>query len=272
MKNKKAVVLFRNISGKINSTEESSCSMFFDTYNSRIYCSKSLVIGRYSTLPNYKELENDLAILGSRLINTYEQHNYIASFEYYSDICNYTPKTWFNLKDIPDDKRLFIKGRTNSKKHDYPKSCLSNNRAEASEIYLNLMSDSLIGSQGVVFREFVELEKLEDSVSGLPISNEWRIFFMGDNVVDYGYYWSYIDDLSKIKLVENEFISDGLPFAKKIAKKIAKKTSFFVIDIAKKKSGDWIVVEVNDGQQSGLSLIDESLFYMKLSDTINKLL
>lgn len=270
-KNKKAIVLFRNISGKRNSSELTPCSTHFKTYESRILCSNSLVIGRYSTLPNYKELEYDLSLIGSKLINTYEQHKYIASFEYYHDIAQYTPKTWFFLKDIPENKKLFIKGKTNSKKHDFPRSCISSNRKEASEIFFSLMSDSLICSQGVIFREFIELQKIEDSISGLPISNEWRVFFIGNHIVHFGYYWSYIDDLSKVDNVAGDFIENGLPFAKKIANIISKKVSFFVIDVAKTNDGRWIVVEVNDGQQSGLSLMDESLFYSKLSDTINKM-
>lgn len=269
--NKKAIVLFRNISGKLKSTEMDSCALNFKTHSSRILCSNSLVIGRYSTLPNYKELENDLAIIGSRLINSYEQHRYISSFEYYHDIKEYTPKTWFSLDKIPDEKKLFIKGKTNSKKFDFPKSCISSNRREASEVFFNLMSDSIIGTQGVVFREFVELEKIEDSVNGLPISNEWRIFFIKNNVVDFGYYWSYIDDLTKVDKLKSDFLKNGLPFAKKIAGIISEKVNFFVIDIARTSLGEWIVIEVNDGQQSGLSLMDESLFYSRLSDTINKI-
>lgn len=269
--NKKAIVLFRNISGKSKSPEMDSCIKNFKTYKNRVLCSNSLVIGRYSTLPNYKELEEDLLIIGSRLINTYEQHKYISSFEYYTDIEKYTPKTWFSLQQIPDNKKLFIKGKTNSKKFDFPKSCIASNRKEASDVFFNLMSDSMIGDQGVVFREFVELDKIEDSVNGLPISNEWRVFFIKDTVVDFGYYWSYIDDLEKVSKIKPDFISNGLPFAKKVAKIISKKTNFFVIDVAKTSSGEWIVVEVNDGQQSGLSLIDESLFYSRLSDSINKI-
>jgi len=33
----------------------------------------------------------------------------------------------------------------------------------------------------------------------------------------------------------------------------------------KTKSGDWIVIELNDGQQSGLSYIEPELFYQELS-------
>jgi len=37
-----------------------------------------LVIGRYSVLPFYEEQERDIQKIGAKLINTYEQHQYIA--------------------------------------------------------------------------------------------------------------------------------------------------------------------------------------------------
>jgi len=38
----------------------------------------SIAIARYSVLPFYKELEADLAERGSKLINSYPQHQYVA--------------------------------------------------------------------------------------------------------------------------------------------------------------------------------------------------
>ncbi len=97
----------------------------------------------------------------------------------------------------------------------------------------------------------------------MPMTNEYRCFFYKNKLVDYGYYWSCLDDLSKINI--EDFEKTGLPFAKKIAKMIQKHTTFFVLDIAKDVDGKWWVVEINDGQMSGLSTIPPERFYSNLN-------
>ena len=44
--------------------------------------------------------------------------------------------------------------------------------------------------------------------------------------------------------------------------------NFFVIDIAQKEDGDWIIIEVNDGQQSGLSENSADILYQNLYNSI----
>ncbi|MFK7949571.1 MAG: ATP-grasp domain-containing protein [Saprospiraceae bacterium] len=42
------------------------------------------------------------------------------------------------------------------------------------------------------------------------------------------------------------------------------KSNFFTMDIAKQKNGDWIIMELGDGQVSGLAdNVDKALFYNK---------
>jgi hypothetical protein len=53
-----------------------------------------LVIGRYSVLPFYREVEADLAVNGCKLINSFAQHCWIANFEYYRHFKDVTPETW----------------------------------------------------------------------------------------------------------------------------------------------------------------------------------
>jgi hypothetical protein len=67
---------------------------YFPIEESRVHCANRLVVGRYSVLPMYQELERDLELLGSRLINGYDQHRWISAFEYYADMAGFTPETW----------------------------------------------------------------------------------------------------------------------------------------------------------------------------------
>lgn len=145
----KPVILFRP--DKDTEQEMSIACKYFDVYTNRASIPKDrLVIPRYSALPYYTELEKDLTTLGSKLVNTTEQFNYIANFKYYEDIKDYTFKTYFDSMDLPDRTRFVIKGKTNSKKHEWNTKMFANNRFIAREIGWELQKDGLIGYQDII--------------------------------------------------------------------------------------------------------------------------
>jgi hypothetical protein len=53
------------------------------------------------------------------------------------------------------------------------------------------------------------------------------------------------------------------------ARLISPQVPFFVLDMALTQDGRWIVIEVNDGSQSGISCIDPEAFYKNLSGLMN---
>jgi len=50
--------------------------------------------------------------------------------------------------------------------------------------------------------------------------------------------------------------------------RIADYANFFVLDMAETADGRWIVVEVNDGQMSGLSMCNPEELYANMADAI----
>lgn len=254
-------ILFRK---SIDTEEEFViCSKYFDTKEIRSECwFNAHIIGRYSVLPHYRELEKDLANMGSVLVNCYSSHKYIANFDYYFDLEQYTPKTWFNLQDIPEEEAPFVvKGKTNSKKYKWNKLMYAPDRKTAIAIAAELMDDPLISEQGVIVRKYIPLELLEEGIYGQPFVNEHRLFFYKTNMLCPGFYWVQSEKTAKID-------ANGLSFAQNIAKIVAKRVNFFVLDIAKTITGDWILVEVNDAQMSGLSMCDPDLLYSNLKNVI----
>lgn len=216
----------------------------------------SVVIGRYSCLPYYGELAADLAESGSALINSAREHSYIANFDYYDDIREHTFPTWFALQDIPQhlrDGAFVVKGRTNSRKLQWSTHMFAENFRAAVNLSSDLANDPFIGPQGLIFRQYIPLETLEVGINGTPITNEWRLFFYGDTLLAYGYYWAIIDDLALVERARPNFEAKGLPFAKMVAGRLKGNAKFIVIDIARTAAGEWLAVEVNDGQQSGLN-------------------
>jgi hypothetical protein len=56
-------------------------------------------------------------------------------------------------------------------------------------IYSDLSVDPIIGDQGIIIREFMDLEVVEEGVSQ-PFFNEWRFFFYEDQMLSNGFYWT----------------------------------------------------------------------------------
>ena len=126
------------------------------------------------------------------------------------------------------------------------------------EIVKSLLDDCLISQQGLCVREYVELKTFEYGINNLPITNEWRFFFYGENLLSYGYYWSFASNKPK------EIDPRAISLAKEIASIVKNKINFFVIDVAETKDGDWILIELNDGQMSGLSDNDPHVLYSSI--------
>lgn len=259
----KPVILFR--SDRDTEEELDIARQYFDVYTCRSEIPPdSLVIGRYSVLPYYTELERDIQFNGSRLINNRYEHKWIAGFGWYEALKDYTFRSWDDCTFSQDNHPgpFVVKGRTNSRKHQWDRLMFAKDRRAASDLAAELSGDPLIGPQGIIYREYVPLKTFMNGVGGVPITNEWRFFCLGSEVVSYGYYWSNVD-------YETFTIPDFLPGeAWQLAQtcmSIAKEhTNAYVLDIAEKESGGWILVEVNDLQCSGLSCNYPHHFYKNL--------
>jgi hypothetical protein len=234
----------------------------FHVVKQRNLCQDSLVIGRYSVLPFYKELELDLKINNCQLINNFMQHKWIANFEYYEVLKDLTFPTYFE-QDLPylsdSDGPFVVKGKTNSRKWYWKDLMYASTKRKAIEIGGQLLRDSLISDQGVIYRKYIPLKNIEIGINDLPFSNEWRFFFLGKEFVDYGFYWSIAEKAHK-----QELSNEGVEFAHYVAEIASQYCNFFVLDIAEKDEGGWILVEINDGQMSGLSMIKVAEFYSNL--------
>lgn len=233
----------------------------FDVYPLRTQVPKnSLVIARYSCLPFYKELEDDFLENNSSIINSYAQHKWIADFQYYKILKEFTfpSYSWNDLPSLPNDTKLVVKGKTNSLKQRWNTHMFADSVSKAQQIALELQYDALIGQQDIIFRKYIPLETFEVGVNGLPFTNEWRFFFYKNKLLSYGYYWS--NALNILTKCPDECIA----FAQNIANIAQNHTNFFVLDVAKTQSNDWILVEVNDGQMSGLSENNPDILYLNL--------
>lgn len=205
----------------------------------------------------YEQFYNGLLNKNIQLINTplaYKHCHYLP--ESYSKIINNTPKSnW--TKDISEaniikltnafgDQPIIVKDYVKSEKHHWNDACFipnASNKNKVQEIvnrFLELRGDYL--NEGLVFREFIKLEFLtEHSKSKMPLTKEFRMVFLNKKIVQIFNYWdegNYDSEKPDIDIFQN------------IAKKV--ESNFFTMDVAKKKTGGWIIMELGDGQVAGL--------------------
>lgn len=259
----KPVILFRKEPD--NEEEYLVAKRYFDVYTRRCAIPVGrFVIPRYAALPFHRELEEDLAIGSSKLVNTTDQHHWIANFDYYEDLKQFTPESWndsnFYLCKHPGP--FVVKGRTNSRKFQWNTKMFAQTKADALDIASDLLSDGQICEQGVIYRKFVPLKVFEVGINGLPFSNEWRFFFYKDKLLSSGYYWSSAEHIPE------KADKACIEFAQQVAAVVKNHVNFFVLDIAETLDGQWILIEVNDGTMSGLSENDPGTLYSNLSKAL----
>lgn len=229
----------------------------------------------------YAELYHALKKKNIELINSpkrYRNCHYLP--ESYNTIEDYTPRSiWFSKEQISESmdeiyeklgsafgtNPVIIKDYVKSHKHEWNEACFIPNASDSEGVrrvvsrFLELQGEDL--NEGIVFREFVNLEFLTiHSKSGMPLTKEFRVFFLDGEPLQVFYYWDE-GDYGDLHL-------DLFPFTE-IAKKIDSR--FFTMDIAKVENGDWLIVELGDGQVSGLpEKANLHKFYENLKEKLRK--
>jgi hypothetical protein len=263
----KPIILFRP--DETTSHEMEVARTYFDVVTQRNSCPKgSLVVGRYSVLPFYKELDEDLRLNGSKLVNSHTEHEYIADLGRWSrDLGELTPRFWTRLEDLPEKGPFVLKGQTNSKKNYWDTMMFAETKRDAVEVWLRLKQDMLLEHQQIYIREFVPLNTYLIGHNGMPVTEEYRFFVYNGVLLCGAYYWaSYAEDLPRIPKPWEE--PGVYLFVHDIVKRLTKvevPPTFYVLDVARKADGELMVVELNDAQMSGLSLNDPDDLYRRLA-------
>lgn len=125
--------------------------------------------------------------------------------------------------------------------------------------------------QGLVIREYVPLRTYEIGINGLPVTQEWRCFFAGEELIAAGYYWAQAEEAD----LRGELPEPARQLAEAAASRLAEHVPFFVVDVGERvqapypepgceDSAGWTVIEVNSAQMAGLSCVDPAPFYERL--------
>jgi hypothetical protein len=212
------------------------------------------------TPSQYRFLYYALKDRNSVLINSPEQYKH----------CHYLPESYHLIKDhtpltiyfpyevdlemdilmeqlsVFDGKPVVVRDYAKSRKHNWFDACYipsASNRSEVEKIvsrFVELQGEDL--NEGLVFREYVDLKPLgSHPQSGMPLTEEHRLFYFNDKLISVFEYWEGINYKgNKPPLDQFNEVAQGI------------ESLFFTMDVAQKKNGEWIIVELGDGQVSGL--------------------
>ena len=208
----------------------------------------------------YARLYDSLAAKGVLLINdpmAYRHCHYLPAS--YAVIEGHTPRSvWVKVADEPPLNEimtalnsfagapLIVKDFVKSRKHEWHEACFIPSAADRNGVervvrkFLELQGDDL--NEGLVFREFIEFEPLAiHSKSGMPLTREFRVFFLDGRAIYNTAYWD-----------EGDYRGEQPPIDElnELAKKV--QSRFFTMDVAKRRDGEWMIVELGDGQVAGL--------------------
>lgn len=222
---------------------------------------------------DYKALYAGLAAKNLHLLNSLVE--YLTGHYFpktYAQLRDYTPLSIsFDLPGLLDMDDLMarlavfgghpviVKDYVKSEKHHWHEACFipaSDNRTTVERVtrrFLELRGAYL--NEGLVFRDFVDLEPLTNHpVSGMPLSKEFRLFYFRHRLLAQSTYWSEGDYAG---------VRPDPAFFDPIAARIS--SNFFTLDVAKTRQGQWLVLEVGDGQVSGLpETLNVGRFYAQL--------
>lgn len=224
---------------------------------------------------SYQNLYDELDRRGLRLINTPEEYRRAQLLpEWYPILKDQTPESmWmknglmskFHIDDFIywaaerfGDSPIMVKDYMKSRKQDWFEACYIPSAANKDHVhkvvnkFLDLQGDTLVG--GLVFRKFEELEQIGIHAKiKMPLVNEWRIFVLNGKVIDTMPYW----EDGEYDLTPPDYPIPQLDIP------------LYSLDVAKKKSGEWIVIEIGDGGSSGIpSNRNPREFYSKLKNHV----
>jgi len=151
---------------------------------------------------------------------------------------------------------FIVKDFVKSRKHEWYDACFikdvadTGNTAKIITNFVNRQGSDLNG--GIVLRRFENLKKVGyHDKSGMPISEEYRVFIYAGRILIIDDYWR---ENETVKFSDEEY-----QWIESVVRRV--RSNFVTVDLARKENGELIIMEFGDGQVSGLQQIDSSDFY-----------
>lgn len=231
-----------------------------------------LVYARHYAWPWERRLDADVARLGATLLNDGFAYRYAADpMRWSEDLKGLTPETWADFAQLPDDGTCFTVKGASADKGRWERMFAHSKRA-AIDLRSELQRDTGMRGQTIVARRYVRLERLGTGtgpgpLGGCPVSTEFRVFVLDREVVGRGFYWPPEDCTVRDPPPASEIPAD---FLREALARVHPRLRFYALDVARTAAGEWIVIEVNDGQRSGLSEVRACELYPAMDRVLRR--
>jgi hypothetical protein len=226
-------------------------------------------IGRFGVADDYADLYSSLKAEGVSLVHTPEQHLLASELtHWYPLLEGITPRSvWFDKPPEAEEIErhfsypVFVKGSRQTSRHNAALSIVRS-RAEYEFVASEYRINPILHWQSFVCRELVELRSvpMRQQNEKIPPSFEFRTFWWRGECVGSGFYWA---DFASCSWTDAEKFA-ALEVARKAAQRLD--TVFLVVDVAQTASGEWIVIECNDGQESGYAAVAPIALWQNIVD------
>ncbi|NEO87299.1 MAG: ATP-grasp domain-containing protein [Spirulina sp. SIO3F2] len=226
-------------------------------------------IARFGAISNYDQIYQELLDNGIRLIHSPEQHRLASELpQWYLLLADLTPKShWFVEPPAFDELAatfgvpFFLKGSRQTSRHQAALSIIQS-RGDYEQAIAAYQTDPILHWQNLVCREFVPLRSVPSEPSEkIPPSFEFRTFWWRGKCIGAGQYWS-APHTTTIYHWSPEEEQAALAIAQTAATRL--NLPFVAIDVAQTATGDWIVIECSDAQESGYSSISPFTLWQNL--------
>ena len=220
--------------------------------------------GWMMTPHQYRQLYDALTGRNIRLINDPDQYRHCHYLpESYPIIERLAPRSVWRTGDLSIDRIMevlaafgdhpvIIKDFVKSRKHEWADACFIPSAADRDAVervvgrFLELQGDDL--NEGLVFREFVGFRPVGvHPKSGMPLTEEYRIFWLDARPVFWSPYWE-----------AGEYAGISPPLELFAETAAAVRSRFFSMDVARRIDDAWLIVELGDGQVSGLPRMEDA--------------
>lgn len=192
--------------------------------------------------------------------------------ESYAVIEPHTPRTVWLLTGLDVDMRqvmaclrpfggapVIVKDFVKSRKHEWTDACYIPSASDPAAVervvrrFVERQGEDFC--EGLVFREYVELAPLAmHSKSGMPLAVEYRAFVLDGEPISVAPYWE-----------QGDYTDDAPPLDTFRATMRAVRSRFYTMDLARRRDGSWLILELGDGQVASLpERADIEAFYAAL--------
>jgi ATP-grasp domain, R2K clade family 3 len=225
--------------------------------------------GYIPSVERYTAIHDAAATKGVYLINTPSQYQTAMEFDkFYGLLGELTPDSVIvsNLDDLQTIEAhlqfpMFVRGAVKSNKDQGWAACVARDRDELVAIAKGLLARERRSRGKIVARRLVKFRTVATDKQSFPISREYRAFVHRGVVLAYGFYWDeYQDSIALTPADEGTIRTLSIEAARRVG------APFVAVDVGQLENGDWIVIEMSDGQFAGLSQVAVFELWSKLAE------